>query len=129
MYPDKIRNLVGAILSSPKTADTERREYVNYPVSAAQIKYSGRLKDMPLVVVSRGEQEWSNDPLGEALYLAWMDMQEDLSKLNASGTQIIADGSGHLIPLEKPELVVDGIQSVIADLNKKAAHPVSEPPE
>ena len=128
-YPDNIRNLVGAILSSQKTADNERREYVNYPVSAAQVSQSGRLRDMPLVVVSRGEQEWSNNPLGEALYLAWMDMQKDLSKLNASGTQIVAEGSGHLIPLEKPELVVDAIQSVIADVNKKAAHLAGVPPE
>ncbi len=129
LYPAEIRNLVGAILSAPKTADTERREYVNYLISAAQISQSGSLKDMPLVVVSRGEQEWSDDPLGEALYLAWMDMQKDLSKLNASGTQITAEGSGHLIPLEKPEIVVDAIQSVIADVNKKAAHLQGGPTE
>ena len=85
LYPENIRNLVGGILSSQKTADTERREYVNYPINAAQINYSGRLRDMPLVVFYRGEQEWSDDPLGEALYLAWMDMQKDLVKLNASG--------------------------------------------
>ncbi len=84
---------------------------------------------MPLVVVSRGEQEWSDNPLGEALYLAWMDMQKDLSKLNASGTQIIAEGSGHLIALEKPEFVVNAIQLVIADLIKKAARPAGKPPE
>ena len=129
LYPESIRNLVGSILSAPKTADNERREYVNYPVSAAQVSHSGRLKNMPLVVVTRGEQEWSDDPLGEALYLAWMDMQKDLVKLNASGTQMIAEGSGHLVPLEKPELVVDAIQSVIADVNKKAAHLVGGPPE
>ncbi|RKZ66135.1 MAG: hypothetical protein DRQ48_11015 [Gammaproteobacteria bacterium] len=129
LYPESIRNLAGAILSAPRTADTERREYVNYPISAAQISHSGRLRDMPLVVVSRGEQEWSDDPLGAALYLAWMEMQKELSKLNASGTQIIAAGSGHLIPLEKPEFVVDAIQSVITDLNKKAAHLADVPPE
>lgn len=84
---------------------------------------------MPLVVVSRGGQEWSDDPLGEALYHAWMDMQKDLSKLNASGKQIIAEGSGHLIPLEKPEVAVDAIQSVIADVNKKAAHLQGGPTE
>jgi pimeloyl-ACP methyl ester carboxylesterase len=116
-------------LSAPRTADTERREYVNYPISAAQISQSGRLRDMPLVVVSRGEREWSDDPMGEALYLAWMDMQKELSKLNASGTQIIAEGSGHLIPLEKPEVVVSAIQSVITDVNKKAAHLAGVPPE
>ncbi len=129
LYPESIRNLVGAILSSQKTAYTERREYVNYPISAAQISHSGRLRDMPLVVVSRGEQEWSDDPLGEALYLAWMDMQKDLTKLNASGTQIVAEGSGHLIPLEKPEVVVSAIQSVITEVNKKAAHLQGGPPE
>jgi hypothetical protein len=42
--------------------------------------------------------------------------------------QIVAEGSGHLIPLEKPELVVDAIQSVIADVNKKAAHLAGVPP-
>jgi pimeloyl-ACP methyl ester carboxylesterase len=56
-------------------------------------------------------------------------MQKDLSKLNASGKQITAEGSGHLIPLEKPEIVVDAIQSVIADVNKKAAHLAGGPPE
>jgi hypothetical protein len=58
-----------------------------------------------------------------------MDMQKDLVKLNASGTQMIAEGSGHLVPLEKPEIVVDAIQSVIADVYKKAAYLAGEPPE
>ena len=129
LYPAKIRNLVGAILSSPRTADTERREYVNYPVSAGQIAQSGRLHNIPLVVVTRGKQERSDDPLGEALYLEWMEMQKDLSQLNVSGKQVIAEGSGHLIPLENPEVVVEAIQSVIADVNKNASHLVGETPE
>jgi pimeloyl-ACP methyl ester carboxylesterase len=128
LYPDRIRNTVAAILSAPRTADTERREYVNYPVSAALISHSGRLRNMPLVVVSRGEQEWSDDPMGEALYLAWMDMQRELSELNVSGKQIIAEDSGHLIPLEKPQAVVDAIKSVIADMNKKATLHAGESP-
>jgi len=128
LYPDRIRNTVAVILSTPRTADTERREYVNYPVSAALISHSGRLRNMPLVVVSRGEQEWSDDPMGEALYLAWMDMQRELSELNVSGKQIIAEDSGHLIPLEKPQAVVDAIKSVIADMNKKATLHAGESP-
>lgn len=129
LYPAKIRNLVGEILSSPRTADNERREYVNYPVSAGQIAQSGRLHNIPLVVVTRGKQERSDDPLGEALYLEWMEMQKDLSQLNVSGKQVIAKGSGHLIPLENPEVVVEAIQSVIADVNKNASHLQGETPE
>lgn len=134
LYPQHIRNLVGAILSSVKTADAERKEYVNYPVSASQVERSGKLRDMPLTVITRGEQQWSDDPLGEAMYRAWMDMQKDLVHLNVSGKHIIAEGSGHLIPLEKPEIIVAAIQSMIAELTERETRSTvtlqsGEPPE
>jgi len=51
------------------------------------------------------------------------------NKLPIGLSHLIAEGSGHLIPLVKPEVVVDAIQLVIADVNKKAAHLAGGPPE
>jgi pimeloyl-ACP methyl ester carboxylesterase len=43
----------------------------------------------------------------------WLTLQTQLSKSTSKGKLLIADGSGHHIHLEQPELVLNEIKSIL----------------
>jgi pimeloyl-ACP methyl ester carboxylesterase len=49
-----------------------------------------------------------------ALRKLWVDeLQPELARLSTRGRRTLVDGSGHLVPLEKPQAVVDAVQKVV----------------
>jgi pimeloyl-ACP methyl ester carboxylesterase len=89
-------------------------------VGAAQITSLG---DIPLIVLTRGR---SDDLIGSGLSpeviqqydQVWRQLQKELTGLSPQGRQIIASQSGHFIQLDQPQLVIDAIDQVIADVRK-----------
>lgn len=71
------------------------------------------LGDMPLIVLSRGLPEDSS-PAGRTGEDEHRRDQAGLVALSRVGKHIIAKRSGHHIPLDEPELVVDAIRDVVA---------------
>jgi pimeloyl-ACP methyl ester carboxylesterase len=48
---------------------------------------------------------------------AWQDAQVELARQVTDGILIVAKGSGHMITLEKPEMVVDAIRVLLEQLH------------
>lgn len=71
------------------------------------------LRDMPLVVLTRGLSEDSS-PAGRTGDEEHSRDQASLVALSRVGKQVIAKRSGHHIPLDEPDLVVAAIRDVIA---------------
>jgi hypothetical protein len=71
------------------------------------------LGDMPLIVLSRGLPEDSSSA-GRTGEDEHRKDQAALVALSRVGKHIIAKRSGHHIPLDEPELVVDAIRDVVA---------------
>lgn len=46
----------------------------------------------------------------------WKDLQLDLARRSSKGQFIVAEKSGHEIPLEQPEIVVEAIRNVLEAL-------------
>jgi pimeloyl-ACP methyl ester carboxylesterase len=96
--------------------------------SAAQTAATGSLGDMPLVVLSHDPDTPQLD-LPEDLVKpandAWQQMQEELTRLSTRGKQIIAKNSGHYIQLDRPDLVVEAVRSVVGQARQ--AQPAPEP--
>ena len=69
------------------------------------------LGDMPLMVLSRGPSE--KDKSKQAAYDEHRKNQAALVTLSTAGKQVIAERSGHLIPIDEPALVVTAIRDVI----------------
>jgi pimeloyl-ACP methyl ester carboxylesterase len=84
--------------------------------SAAQTALTGSLGDMPLVVLSSDPDRPQPD-LPEDLVKptndAWQQMQKELAQLSTRGTQRIAKGSGHYIQLDRPDLVIEAVHTVV----------------
>ncbi len=115
-YPENLRNQAMVLMALRKAIETQQREFVNYKYSGYLVLQSGRLPDIPLVVVTRGQREWPDNQKGRLLEQKWQSMQRDLVSLVPNAKQMIAARSGHLIHLEQPEIVVAAIQSVLDSL-------------
>jgi len=93
--------------------------------SSAQLAESKNLGDLPLVVLSA---EKSIDvealqsiglpgdfPIDE-IQPIWLALQDELAALSTNSTHVIAEGSGHAIHLDRPDLVIATIRQVLSQV-------------
>ncbi len=96
--------------------------------SAAQTAATGSLGDLPLAVLSHDPDKPSADlapDLAEPTNDAWEKMQEELSHLSIRGTQTIAKGSSHYIQLDRPDVVVEAVRSIVNQVQSPQTAPPS----
>ena len=117
LYPEKIRDLALQFLTSRKAFDTQRREHNSFKDSAMQVRELGKMPALPMIVVSRGKSEWPDNPRGHTLENSWQALQRELLDMVPDGTQMIAEGSGHLIQLERPDVVVRAVSKMLDKIN------------
>lgn len=115
-YPEDVRDTVMRIVGSRKSVIAQQRELANFTYSASEVAFLGDgFPDVPLVVISRGRQEWSDNPLGNARKKQWLEMQNELADLSSRGRHVYAEHSGHLVQLDQPGLVADIIRQMVGD--------------
>jgi len=114
-FPEATWFAMGALMGSSKAMTTQRREFANFDISAAQVRMAGTLPQVPLVVISRGRRVWPETPMGDALEQAWADLQAELAASIPGGRQIHAERSGHLVHLDQPELVAGAVREVLQE--------------
>jgi pimeloyl-ACP methyl ester carboxylesterase len=84
--------------------------------SAAQVRASGTLGALPLVVVTRGRSPLpATIPAGTRAHLedVWQTLQAELAGLSTQSEHVVARQSGHFIQLDQPQLVIAAIQQVV----------------
>jgi len=91
-------------------------EMKTFPVSAAQTAATGSLGNMPLAVISHDPDKPQPDlpeDLVKPINSAWQQMQEELAHLSTAGTHVIARNSGHYIQIDRPEVVIEAVRTVV----------------
>lgn len=91
-------------------------EMKDFPQSAAEAATVASLGDIPLVVLSHDPDKPSVElpaDLAKSTNQAWEKMQEELAHLSTQGTQSIAKNSSHYIQLDRPELVINAVRTVV----------------
>ena len=78
-------------------------EILHIRESAAEVRSTRRELTIPVIVVTGA--------LGADA--TWRDLQRDQVGLSRRGCQIMADQSGHLVPLEQPSVVVEAIRAIV----------------
>ncbi len=89
--------------SHPAFFETALGEWQVVGESCEQVRGIGKLGDLPLVVLTAG-----ND-----LQSTRQSLQDELASLSTNSTHVIAEGSGHFIQLDRPELVIAAVQQVV----------------
>jgi pimeloyl-ACP methyl ester carboxylesterase len=78
-------------------------EIIHIRESASEVRSSRRKLTIPVVVVTGGRGADEN----------WRQLQRDQASLSARGCLMIAEQSGHVVPIDQPEVVVDAIRTVV----------------
>ena len=104
--PAAIREPLKTFWVQPKTLEALASQIENAPASAAKVfEETCELGDLPLVVVTAANPDAKR-----------LEDQERTTALSRRGRHIIATGSGHWIPLEEPELIVDAVREVVESI-------------
>jgi pimeloyl-ACP methyl ester carboxylesterase len=83
--------------------------------SFEQVRATGSLGDIPLIVVSEAPPA-----AGREQFLSiWYPMQDDLVRLSSRGSRVNAQGSGHMIALDRPDVVIAAIRDVVAQCRQR----------
>ena len=89
--------------SHPAFFDTALGEWQIVDESCQQLRKTGKLGNLPLVVLTKGIGLENN----------WQSLQDELASLSTNSTHVKAEGSDHFIQLERPDLVIAAIQQVV----------------
>jgi pimeloyl-ACP methyl ester carboxylesterase len=108
--PPDVHPLVQTLWCQPKCFRAMAEHMASLEQVAATVGGIAALPDVPLVVISSGEQ-----PAGV------IDKHRQLAGLSSHGRHIVAARSGHWIQFDEPELVVETIREVVERVRRTQA--------
>lgn len=91
---------------------TARYEISSLYLSSQQVQYNNDMLTVPLIVISRGIDEWVGSSHAREREKTWIFLQQDLSYLSPLSQHIFAHKSGHNIHQQQPEIIIDAISEV-----------------
>ena len=98
----ELRRLAPQAWVRPKFYEALASQMENLPEGAAEIAGLHGLEDLPLVVLT------ATNPSPRRLR-----QQEEATRLSSTGVHRIARNSGHWIPVDEPELVIESVLEVV----------------
>lgn len=92
-------------------------EAMDIPAVIEQVRETGTFGDMPITVLTAGKFTVLNPGLPPELETAlanlFVEEQSRLATLSTEGTQVIIPDTGHNIPRQNPQVVVDAIREMV----------------
>lgn len=92
---------------------------VDFKANGNLVRATNGLGDKPLIVLTASpdrREDFVPDEWEELIQPIWLQLQADLVKLSTRGKQIVAKNAGHNIQLDDPQLVIDAINDVVAQV-------------
>ncbi|MCL5975315.1 MAG: alpha/beta hydrolase [Gammaproteobacteria bacterium] len=87
--------------------------------SSVQLQKNSTLPVVPLIVISRGKPEWYGDASQQQREKTWINLQQDLSRLSPISSHMFAHQSGHAIPHEQPEIIIEAINDIVSRVHAR----------
>ena len=106
----EVANAYVAFTVIPRYLQTNLDESRGMPESLAQAQAVTSLGAVPLIVLS-GALHQDDD---------WQRMQTDLLHLSSKSQQLIADQSGHNVPVDQPAAAVKAIVMMVEQIRRQA---------
>ena len=107
------------IASSLDQLKLERNEFESLRLTRAQVRENIFPNDLPLTVITAMRFS-SNEGAHPSNAPSTQELQGRLVRLSRFGKQILARQSGHMVPLDEPELVVTAIQDIAHQSGERA---------
>ena len=92
-------------------------EIAGFAESSRELRSFSNHDKLPVVVIAHGRRLLAGGGvLSDQLEDQWLSLQKDLASRFKRHRFIVAENSGHNIPLEQPDLVIDAIKRLILEL-------------
>jgi pimeloyl-ACP methyl ester carboxylesterase len=116
--PHEIRRLKQAISCRSSLYGIYYREWSSFPQSAAEIRPITNIGSIPLIVITRDPGVARNSRRDAQ----WCRLQQERTKLSSNSEFVVAGGSGHDVPMERPDVVTAAIKKLI-DTHTRSSQP------
>ena len=119
---EPLPSIKGAFNCQSRVYRAHYEQWSVFPESAEEIRKLGSLRDLPLVVISRDPNGKQRDPNKSAPSdgeQRWQRHQQDMAQLSSNSTFMVAEGSGHSVPKERPDVVIKAVRQVVEEIRKK----------
>ncbi len=120
--PDAMRALLTANNNQSHTCKAMLLESEGFNGEIYDKQPPRSLGDLPLTVLSQGKAPEADNEFGLSLEDArkmaviWDELQTELTELSSVGQRRIATESGHVIQLEQPQIVIDAVREMVAQV-------------
>ena len=117
--PSEVRPLAQKLVEKSSAFMALRGEMISFRRSAEQVRQSGPLPDVPVMVITRGKRVWPHNERGNRLENLWRELQDDLAtrttyhRSEIAASHVLAKNSGHYVHLDEPGVVINAIRRVI----------------
>lgn len=120
--PAKAQAALARLDADPARLRTQASAFEEYePNGERVVKNDRAYGDLPLIVVSAGKPGlWAPEAKDEysALQADWADSHKALAALSRLGERRIAEGSSHLVQLDRPQAVIDAVLDIVRAVSK-----------
>jgi pimeloyl-ACP methyl ester carboxylesterase len=115
-YPLEVQALFDTFKSfcyRPNYWATASSELANIKKSFEEVRSVTSLGSLPLIVLSQGSKD---SKISDERFQKWGSLQLDLTKLSSNSQRIVAENSGHFVPLDRPDLVISAVKRLIESI-------------
>lgn len=117
-YPAELQPALRSFFYNGKQFNAWKTELDASETSAAQVRETGSMKNIPLVVITAGALKFPPGIDAEQANQKWMERQAQLTKLSSSGKHIVAEKSDHYVQLDEPEIVIDAVRGLVENARR-----------
>ena len=117
--------LYQAMMCRPAYVDSDESELPDFDTSSKQAARLDTLGSIPLLILSQdpSRSPQNADASEREFRRIWAQEQEDSKRLSPSSWRVVAARSGHMIPLERPELVIKELTLLVAAIRDQEKPP------
>lgn len=114
-----------AMMYRPAYVDADESELPEFETSSKQAARLDAVGSIPLLILSQDPSRSPQDThASEREFRSiWAQEQEDAKRLSASSWRVVAARSGHMIPLERPDLVIQELTLLVAAVRDQQKPP------
>jgi pimeloyl-ACP methyl ester carboxylesterase len=104
-----LQGLRAAVNCKAKVVQTHYQQWETFPAARAEMRNIVTPLGIPLVVISR-DLAMGGNKAGEQ---RWAQLQKRLLQLSSNSSQVVAQGSGHDIPVQRPDVIIETVRRLI----------------
>lgn len=117
--PEEIRGLKQAISCRSSLYETFYREWSSFPQSATEVRAITSIGSIPLIVITRDPTVAGNS----SREMTWNRLQRERTKLSFNSEFEVAAGSGHDVPIERPDVITAAVRKIAAQTSGTGGQP------